>query len=347
MSKTGVLLVHFGGADCLDAVEPFMCSVMGRMPSDEVLASAKRRYLTIGGGSPLPILVERMACALERTLSGLPPAPAPDPDAVGGIGRFTEPGERATEGVTIPVEIGMLHWRPAIEEGVSRLAARDVTRVVWVSLSPFESAVTTQAFRSAVGAACAEAGLEVAEGSPYHASDAFAELLADIDIGAVGMLVPDYTPVVVFTAHSLPSEELGDGSYVMQLEGLATHVADLMGLGAPDREGLATKTGLQAHGGPGKAAPWVLAYQSQGQRPGTWLGPDLGEVIEAVKTAGLDSVAVCPIGFVMDHLETLYDLDVEAADRALSSDLEFSRANAANDDPAMVEVIAEAVRPHL
>jgi ferrochelatase len=347
MAKTGVLLVHFGGADCLEAVEPFMSSVMGRVPSEEILASTRRRYLTIGGGSPLPILAERMACSLERVLSGLPPAPAPDPDAVGGLGRFTEPGERATEGVTVPVEVGMLHWRPAIEEGVARLADRDVTRVVWVSLSPFESVLTTEAFRSAVETACGEAGLEAVEGSPYHSSDAFAALLADIDIGAVGMLVPDYTPAVVFTAHSLPTEELGDGSYVKQLEALATLIAETMGLGAPDREGLATKTGLSAHGGPGKAAPWLLAYQSQGQRPGTWLGPELGEVIEAVKAAGLDSVAVCPIGFVMDHLETLYDLDVEAADMALSSDLEFSRANAANDDPIMVEIIAEAVRPHL
>ncbi|HEX9093179.1 MAG TPA: ferrochelatase [Coriobacteriia bacterium] len=346
MAKTGVLLIAFGGPDCLEAVEPFMCNVMGRTPSPETVQSVWRKYLTIGGASPLPFIAESIASALERRLNGLPSPEAPSPGEEQGMGALTASSSRAVEGVDVPVVVGMLHWRPSIAAAVDSLKDRGVERVVWTSLSPFESSVTSGAYRAAVTAACDAAGLKAVEGDRYHDAPALVSLLSDACAAAVGEL-PEHKPAVVFTAHSLPAEEAGDDPYVTQLEALATEVAGATGLGDPDAVALESALGIRAHGGPGKTAPWLLAYQSQGAKPGSWLGPTLDDVIDAAQAHGVDSLVVCPIGFVTDHLETLWDLDVDAADKVLSRDMEFARAKAPNDDPALIGVLADAVSRHL
>jgi ferrochelatase len=346
MAKTGVLLVAFGGPDSLDSVEPFMRNLMGREPSPEAIQTCWRKYLTIGGASPLPGIAERIAAALERRLSGLPEAAAPE-EPTEGFGGLAMPSMRATEGVKVPVVVGMLHWRPLIGQAVQALAASGVERVVWTSLSPFESSVTSGAYRAEVAAACEAAGVRAVEGDPYHDSPVFVALLADACTAAMEGLFPEYKPAVVFTAHSMPVDELGEDPYVAQLEQLASQVARQVGLGEPDAAGLDGALGIRAHGGLGKAAPWLLAYQSKGARPGAWLDPTIDDVIEAAQERHIDSLAVCPIGFATDHLETLWDLDVDAADKVLSRDMEFARAKAPNDDPVFIGILADAVSRHL
>jgi ferrochelatase len=127
---------------------------------------------------------------------------------------------------------------------------------------------------------------------------------------------------VIFTAHSLPERirETGD-TYPEQL--------------AESAELVARRAGLDQ---------WEVAWQSAGRTPDPWLGPDVRDVIRRLGSGdATDAVVVCPIGFVADHLEVLYDLDVEVAGVAAEAGLEYVRTASLNDDPAFIEVLADVI----
>lgn len=348
MSRQGVLLVAFGCADCLDAVEPFMCSLMGREAPAAAVDAAKRRYLAIGGSSPLPAIAEALASQLERELSGLPRGEDVDDDEDEGLGLSTPKSHRLPDAkVRIPVEVGMRHSEPSIERAIARLATRGVTDLVWVSLSPFDAEATIGSYRREVERAAAARGIErVSEAGSYHHSDPFVAAHAEaLNEQLHGIDILQNRVIVVFTAHSLPVADIeADPTYVAQLQETAAAVAAGTGLGDPS--GFEALPGIEAYGGPGVTAPWLLAFQSKG-RSGEWLGPDLDEVIDSAAVNGYAAVIVCPIGFATDHLETLYDIDVMAADRTLLADMEFARSTVPNDGPHMVAALAGAVRPLL
>ncbi|MDO8964821.1 MAG: ferrochelatase [Coriobacteriia bacterium] len=347
--KRGVLLTGFGGPDCLDAVEPFMCSLMSREPAPELVESAKRRYLAIGGGSPLPMIAERIAAQLERELSGMPRAEMGEEDGTDGVGDYVagrQPGLRAPEaGISIPVAVGMCHAEPSVERGVAELIGAGVREIVMVSMSPYDSVHTTGTYRRVVEeAVAAHEGVTLVEAAHYHMAAPFidvwttdlVEQLHDIDI------LQNKT-LVVFSAHSLPVADVeADPAYVQQLRETARAVAESSGLGEPGA--FDALGGIEAYGGPGVTAPWLLAFQSKGRTPGEWLGPDLDETIDAAAAEGFRAVIVCPIGFITDHLETLYDIDIMAADRVLLADMEWARVRTPNDDQRMIEALASAVR---
>jgi ferrochelatase len=342
MARLGVLLVAYGGPRNIDEIGPFMASIMGGEPSEALLQDARRRYLTIGGVSPLPFTAERIAVQLERALSGLPEAPVSDDEGVGLLG-MPAPLPRATEGVKIPVAVGMLHAEPSIDAAVRQLADAGVREVVVVSLSPFECASTTGKYARAVEAAAASAGVTVREAGSYRMSDPFVGVLADNLEAAMGAEeVKDRTPIVLFTAHSLPVSEIeADPCYVDQLRQTAEAVATRLEFGSVAADPVLP--GIEAFGG-GDRVRWLLAFQSKGKRGGAWIGPDIEDVIDAAGVAGFGAVVVSPLGFAIDHMETLYDLDVVAAERALDQDIEFSRAQAPNDSTLMIDALAEAVR---
>lgn len=347
MAKRGVLLVAFGGPDCLDAVGPFMCSLMGREAPEAAVASAKVRYLAIGGASPLPAIAERMAAQLERELSGMPRAAEAEIDAAEGVGAafVSPPGLRAPGEVRVPVRVGMRYTAPTIERAVAELNGMGCREAVWVSLSPFEAAVTTGAYEEAVEAAVAAfPGMRAVAAARYNRSDGFVGFLADevVDLTHEADILKNRT-LVVFTAHSLPVADIeADPSYVDQLRETASAVAAGAGLG--EASGFDALPGIEAFGGPGVAAPWLLAFQSKGRTPGDWVGPDLDDVIDAAAAEGFATLIVCPVGFATDHMETLYDLDVLAADRALLAEMEWYRGRVPNDDPRMIGALAESVR---
>jgi len=344
MARTGVLLTAFGGPKGLAEVEPFMTALLGCEPPAAALAEARRKYLTIGGASPLPAMAERIAVQLERELNGLPAATDTEetgPGLLGGVAAL----ERAGHGVAIPVAVGMRYTEPTIDEAVADLHAAGVRQVVVVPLSPFEAAVTTGAYNEAVQAAVARfPGMRAIEAPAYRRSDAFIGVLADAASEAVHDAdILTNKALVVFSAHSLPVSDIErDPAYVEQLRETAAAVAAGIGLGDPS--GFDALPGIDAFGGPGVTAPWLLAFQSKGRRGGEWAGPDLDDVIDAAVASGFKVVVVCAIGFAVDHMETLYDLDVCAADRALSADIEFVRSRVPNDAPQMIEALAEAVR---
>lgn len=344
--RSGVLLTAFGGPDCLDAVAPFMCSIMGTEPSEATCSAARRKYLTIGGFSPLPAMAERIAAQVERALNGIALAEPDDGESpASGAWSGARAAVRAGDGVRIPVVVGMLHSEPSIRSAVEQLTASGVRRIVHLSLSPFDAEVTTGAYGRAIETAlAANPGVSVTEAAAYHRSDDFVglysdnlnESLHDVDILANKTLI-------VFTAHSLPAADLeADSCYVDQLRETVAAVAAGSGLGEP--AGFVALDGVAAFGGPGVTAPWLLAFQSKGRRGGEWIGPDLDGVIDAAIAQAFAAVVVCPVGFALDHLETLYDLDVCAAERALDADLEFARVAVPNADPQMIEALAQSVR---
>lgn len=346
MTRTGVLLTAFGGPDTLDAVAPFMCSIMGTEPSDEACAAARRKYLTIGGFSPLPGMSERIAAQLERSLNDIPLAEVDDGEggAMGILGGGLASVRVAAE-VRVPVVVGMLHSAPSIEGAVAQLAASGVRQIVHLSLSPFDAAVTTGAYRAAIESALAvHPGVRLIEAAAYHRDDAFVSLYADnLNEAMHDADILANKAIVVFTAHSLPVADLeADPSYVEQLRETAAAVAAGAGLGEPS--GFRALEGIEAFGGPGVTAPWLLAFQSKGRRGGEWVEPDLDRVLDAAIAADFAVVIVCPVGFALDHLETLYDLDVLAAERVLDADREFVRAALPNADPKLIEALASAVK---
>ena len=345
MARTGVLLTAFGGPDCLDAVAPFMCSIMGAEPSEQMLAEARRKYLTIGGFSPLPAMAERIAAQLERALNGIPLAEVTDGGGTLGLWGGAMASLRTSETLRIPVAIGMLHSEPSIEGAVARLVDAGARQIAIASLSPFEAAATTGAYLGAVRSALeGHPGVRLMESASYHRSDEFVGLYADnLNEALHEADILANKGIIVFTAHSLPVSDIeADPAYVDQLRETAAAVAAGAGLGDPS--GFDALPGVDAFGGPGVTAPWLLAFQSKGRRGGEWLGPDLDDVIDAAITGGFAVVIVCPVGFAVDHMETLYDLDVGSAARARDAGLMLVRSLAPNDAALMIDALAESVR---
>ncbi len=324
MPKTGVLLVGFGGPDSLDAVSPFMCNLMGREPSDELVTRVCNRYLAIGGSSPLPQIAASIAQKLKVELM--------------------------RTGEIYPVEVGMRYWHPYIEDALGRLKAEGCDRVVTVSLSPFESKVAQQAYRDAIAeAATALGSLEIVEAPLISTLPAFAEYMAGSTAAGIMDVEPNEGAIVAFTAHSLPGSDLSDDDpYVSGLRSVATQVADILGLQpGVDDAGHPMFEEFRAFGSSDRPRAWYLVYQSKGNKPGEWLGPDLDELIDACAASGVPAIVAVPIGFVTDHMETLYDLDIVAAGRALDHGVEFLRAAVPNDDDDLVAAIAAAITPEL
>lgn len=307
----------FGGPYSLDDVEPFCRNLMGREPSPEVVERVKLRYLTIGGRSPLP--------EIARSIS-----------------------EKLSDQLKVPVAYGMRYWRPFIAGAVAELVQEQgVDRIVAVSLSPFESTHSSGAYRAALNEAVAGYSVEVVEAPSFRRTVAFLDALAR---GVAESLedIPSGRNAVLFTAHSLPADEIAGQPYVEQLRETATGVAAQSGFELPVGDCQQSwLPGIKAYGSAEASIPWLLSYQSKGARPGPWLEPDVQDCVRAMAKAGFDGVVFTPIGFATDHMETLYDLDVEASGLALDLGMEFHRSPVPNDGPEMIEALADVVRPLL
>lgn len=322
MSPTGVVLLGFGGPESLDDVQPFMCNLMDREPSDELVERVCRRYLAIGGASPLPGIAAAIANGLEERL--------------------------VAAGHAVPVRVGMRYWHPFITDTLSELVAQGCDRIVTVSLSPFESKAASGAYREAIEAFAAEnASVEFVEAPLISDTDEYVQFFARSTAVAITDLEPDEGAIVVFTAHSLPLDDLVDNDpYEAGLQKTAQAVAAMLGLahGRPD-VGDKMLAGFSAFGAAEPPRAWFMAYQSKGARPGGWLEPDLDALIDAAAASEVKALVVVPIGFMTDHMETLYDLDIVAAGKALDNDLEFMRAAVPNDDVGILDAMADLIAP--
>ncbi len=320
-ASTAVLVMAYGGPDCLDAVGPFMCDLTGREPGPEMLERIQARYAAIGGKSPLPEIADGFAAALESRL--------------------------AEDGFAVPVVTGFRYAPPKIGDVLALLYESGVRTVVGVSLSPFESKSTSTAYEGAVEEALAGLpGMRVVHTPALGGLAAFAQLhLSALDAALYRVGSPQSRTLVAFTAHSLPVADLETPElYASGLHRVAGEIARGLGM-EPGADFSASERlpGIATFGAPDSHRPWVLAYQSKGQRPGEWLGPDIADVMNAAVTSGFEAIAVSPIGFATEHMETRYDLDVVEAARAAELGVEFVRSAAPNSAPELIAAVSSAV----
>jgi ferrochelatase len=295
----------------------------------------KQAVLLMAYGTPArPEDVEAYYTDIRR---GRPPTPEQLADlvrrydAIGGISPLAARTEAQRVALQAALEerepgrfevvLGFKHVAPFIEDTVGDLRARGIERIVALVLAPHYSALSVGEYlRRATEAA---GNIEVATIESWATEPAYVDFLA----GAVQerlVAMPEGTKVV-FTAHSLPTrvEAMGD-PYVAELRSTAQAVADRLGL-AP-------------------WAQWATAWQSAGRTPEPWLGPDVLQVIDDLAGTGrATGLLVAPCGFVADHLEVLYDLDIEAAAAADKAGLPFARTAVANDDPGVLGALADRV----
>ena len=220
------------------------------------------------------------------------------------------------------VRLGQKHAAPFVEDGVADLAAAGVDGVVGVVLAPHYSGFSVGQYHERAGTAAAEAGLPFAGVPHWHLTEGFVSHQAASVTERLATL-PDRS-VVVFTAHSLPERVLEGDPYPDELRESAGAIADRVGL---DRW-----------------SGWSLGWQSAGRTPEPWRGPDILEIIrDLAGTGAADGILVVPQGFTADHLEVLYDLDIEAAGVAAECGLDFARTEVVNDDPVVAGDLADLV----
>ncbi|MEX0865392.1 MAG: ferrochelatase [Acidimicrobiia bacterium] len=228
--------------------------------------------------------------------------------------------ELAGRGMDAEVHVGMLHARPTIQEAADRVVADGAQDLVVISLAPYRCEVSTDAYEAAVERALDGRVPLLRFGPDWNLDPGYVDGLADMLAAARGQ-APDDTPVI-FAAHSLPQRMIDQGDpYADQLAETAAAVAKQLGL-----------------------VDWHLAYQSvsaAAQEP--WLGPTVEQVMELLAAQGATSVLVDPIGFISDHVETLYDNDIEHRDRATAMGLDFYRCRCLNDHPALIGALADLV----
>ncbi|MDQ3962739.1 MAG: ferrochelatase [Actinomycetota bacterium] len=230
------------------------------------------------------------------------------------------------ERVGAPSYVGMKHSAPFIADALARMNAEGIGRAVGLVLAPHYSSMSVGDYERRARAAASEVGWsgELKMIPNWHDEEGFVALLAERVNAALSRLT-DATraeAVVLFSAHSLPTRILEQGDpYPAQLDATAQLVAAAAGL-----------------------ERWQVAWQSAGKTADPWLGPDICEVLVELAAKGVPGVVVCPCGFVADHLEVLYDIDIEAAALAHDLEIELVRTASLNDDPAFLDVLAGVVR---
>ena len=300
-----VLLVSFGGPQGLDDIRPFLANVLrGRRVPPDRVEEVARHYEHFGGVSPITQLTRRQAAGLQERL------------------------ER--EGPPLPVYVGMRNWHPFLADTLREMAEAGVRRAVGLVLAGFRSWSSCGQYRDNVLAARRElraAGhpdVEVCYVGDWHAHELFIEAWAArvrATLDALPASARDRARLV-FTAHSIPVGMAGLEMYRGQLAVSARLVAECLG-----------------------RDDWALVYQSRSGRPqDPWLEPDVCDYLRTAAADGLQAAVLCPLGFVVDHVEVLYDLDVEAAAVCAELGVTMRRAAAVNDDPRFLEMMADVVR---
>ena len=230
------------------------------------------------------------------------------------LNRITDAQRAGLEEATgLPVYVGMKHWKPWIPDAVERALAEGAERLVGLVLAPHYSRLSIGGYLDRLEAAL-DGRAELAFVESWHDHEPYIELLADRVRGT--------DTHVVFTAHSLPERILAEGDpYRDQLLETSALVAERAGVG-----------------------DWSFAFQSESATGEPWLGPDILVELETLHERGVGKVLVAPVGFVCDHLEILWDLDVEAREKAVELGLELDRIESLNADPEFIDALVALVK---
>ena len=229
-------------------------------------------------------------------------------------------------GVAVPVYVGMRNWHPFLHETLAAMRERGHRRALGIILSSFQTEASWERYVADVAAARGKVGRgapEVAYAPPWADHPLFIEALVARACEALEQ-VPSTTradALLLFTAHSVPVAMAEGSPYPRQIEAAARVIAGRLGHGR-----------------------WQIAYQSRSGSPGDpWLEPDICDVLRGLRGSDIQDVVAAPIGFVGDHVEVLYDLDVEARAVAAEVGVRFHRAQTVNDHPAFIAMLADLV----
>jgi ferrochelatase len=287
----------------------------------------KQGVLLLAHGAPERL--EDVADYLSFVRSGRPASPQIVEEvrsryaAIGGSSpllRWTRAQAEALERhLGLPVFFGMRNWHPFIRETMDRIRESGVERIAAVCLAPQFSEQSVGLYIRRTEEALRESGVtaSIAWATSFHDEplliEAFAERLRALE---------QPSSLVLFSAHSLPERALAAGDPY-------------------DRETRATAALVAAAAG---VAEWDFAYQSQGMTSDRWLGPTVESRLDAYAARGLHQVIVDPIGFVCDHVEILYDIDMAFRDYAATRGITLSRPESLNDSPKFTAALAEVVK---
>jgi ferrochelatase len=222
----------------------------------------------------------------------------------------------AADGFHVPVVVGMRNWKPFIADAVREIEAAGIRRVIGIPLAPQFSTLSVQKYMDAAKAALPD-GVEFTCVRSFHDHPLLIEAFAEKVLAAR----PRDSEDVIFTAHSLPERIAAAGDpYPREVAATAKGVAERLGI----RE-------------------YHIAYQSAGRTPERWLGPDLSDFVRERAAAGIRNMLVAPIGFVCDHTEILFDIDVHAAAAARDAGATLRRTQSLNTSPTFIHTLAALV----
>jgi protoporphyrin/coproporphyrin ferrochelatase len=300
-NHTAVLLMAYGSPNRLEEVEAYFTDIRGgRTPSREAIEELTERYRQVGVPTPLLATSLELSRELEKRLR-----------------------DDSPDGAIYTVHVGMKHWTPRIATAVHEAVEAGANRIIAIVLAPHFSRISTNGYRRQVEAALVA---HAPNGSTtvtldfidsWYELDGYIQAVAD-DVRATRAQFtrPDEV-VAVFTAHSLPARNLDEGDpYQDQL--LRTS------------ELIARRAGVEQ---------WRFSYQSQSHTGEPWLGPDLPDTIERLVREEHRSILVASVGFIADHLEIFYDIDIEARVKADELGVELRRAPMLNADPRLARAL--------
>ncbi|MCM8747812.1 ferrochelatase [Thermomicrobiaceae bacterium CFH 74404] len=300
-----VLLMAYGGPDKLEDIPAYLADVRhGRPFSQALLEEITERYRRIGGRSPIVELTRAQAAGIERLLNAC---------------------EAAEQGIRYRTYVGMRHWHPYIHEVVPEILRDGADRLVAVVMAPHYSKMSVGAYLQRLSEALESQRAEfpVLAVESWKDEPAFIAAVADrITEGLARFAERRDEVVLLFTAHSLPER--------------------ILTWGDPYREEILASVEQVARHFPSRR--WVFAFQSQGASEEPWLGPTVEETLDRLAAEGVENVLLVPIGFVCDHVEVLYDVDIEHRHYAADLGIRLERTASLNDHPLLCQAIADVVR---
>ena len=313
MAKQAVLLLAHGTPETVEQIPEYLRNVVsGRPLPQAVVEEIQHRYAQIGH-SPLTEITFAQARLVEAEL--------------------------AAAGQAVPVYVGMRNWRPYIPEVVRQMRADGIEEAAVICMAPQNSRTSVGLYRRAVEAEAGDLRLDFTPGWAQHPllADAFAERLRPALVKLareVGGPVP-----VLFTAHSVPTRTVeapaGDAEAGKRLwpgQGAdpyadeARHTAEMVAARVPE------------------ISRWWFAFQSQGASGGPWLGPSVEETLDRVAAEGVKALVLQPIGFLCDHVEILFDVDILFRKYAIGLDIQMERPDSLNASVTLVKAVADLAR---
>ena len=303
-----LLIVSFGGPEGMDDVMPFLENVLrGRNVPRERMLQVAHHYELFGGVSPINEQNRHLIAALEVELE--------------------------TSGPALPIYWGNRNWHPLLPDTLQTMADDGIKRALAFVTSAYSSFSSCRQYRQNILDAQTAVGPNAPQVDKLRAffnHPLFIEANVEQILKALGAFLNSTiyvtenearSPHLVFTAHSIPASMAETSEYVAQLNETGRLIAEVLGI-----------------------ENWELVYQSRSGSPAQpWLGPDICDHLRELRNQGVLDVVVAPIGFVSDHMEVLYDLDVEARKVADEIGLNMVRAATAGTHPAFVKMIRELI----